>query len=62
MEWSFLLALICPIMMLFMMKGMHGKNKNPDKHQNHEIKVLQQQVFDLNQQVRELKNETNPMN
>ncbi|MBN2981791.1 DUF2933 domain-containing protein [Cohnella algarum] len=53
MEWTWLVALICPIMMLFMMKGMHGKHQEHHKPDNHAEESLQQQVNDLNQKVSE---------
>ncbi|RED76074.1 DUF2933 domain-containing protein [Cohnella phaseoli] len=58
MEWTWLIVLICPIMMLFMMKYMHGKHQQGTKPEDNELNELRQQVKELNLKVDEL-NEAN---
>lgn len=56
MDWSWLLVLLCPIMMLFMMKGMHGGGNH--KHNDHlanEMNELKKQNIELKEELDDLK-------
>lgn len=56
MDWAWLLALACPLMMLIMMKGMHGNKGNRSEHGNAEMDALRKQNAELSRQLNELKN------
>jgi hypothetical protein len=49
-----LLVLMCPLMMIFMMRGMHGGHGRPSEHHNG---LPDQRIAELEQQVRELRDE-----
>lgn len=53
------LVLLCPLMMLFMMKGMHGQGKKEGKaehdHTQSEIENLKQQNAELTRSLDDLK-------
>ncbi|GGF92538.1 DUF2933 domain-containing protein [Paenibacillus aceti] len=55
MEWSWLILLICPLMMIFMMFGMKGSHGHGDGHGHdygHAVNAMDQGV---QQQLRELR-------
>ncbi|MEF3309483.1 DUF2933 domain-containing protein [Paenibacillus sp. GYB004] len=54
MEWTWLLALVCPIMMLFMMKGMHGGHRTKSENEKTELDSLKARNVELTQQISEL--------
>ncbi|HJV32035.1 MAG TPA: DUF2933 domain-containing protein [Bacillales bacterium] len=56
MQWlSYLLILLCPLMMIFMMKGHGGGHHNHDKsHMNHD---LNKKIDLLQEENRKLRNE-----
>jgi hypothetical protein len=49
-----LLVLMCPLMMIFMMRGMHGGHGRPTGHQD---ASSDDRIAELEQQVRELREE-----
>jgi len=60
MDWVFgvvpiaLVVLMCPLMMMFMMRGMHGGHgEPPGRHDD----SANDRIAELEQQVRELRNE-----
>ncbi|MFT8321118.1 MAG: DUF2933 domain-containing protein [Bacillus sp. (in: firmicutes)] len=55
MEW--LLLLICPIMMLFMMKGMGGHGHHKNDHDTSDSKVLDTKLSKLELENEKLKKE-----
>ncbi len=49
-----LLVLMCPLMMIFMMRGMHGGHGSSTMHKE---KPADERIADLEQQLRELRDE-----
>lgn len=64
MEFGWLLALVCPLMMLpmmyFMMKGNHSGHGNNDgqKHLAKEMEILRKQNQTMQKEIRDIKNNT----
>lgn len=59
MEWSYLLLLICPLMMIFMMKGMGGHG-----HQHHDpdsAKILDSKMSNLELENEKLRKEVDAL-
>lgn len=52
MGWEILLFLLCPLMMLFMMKGMHGGHSHDKKNE-----VMQKEIENLKKSVSALSEE-----
>jgi len=44
MDWTWLLLLLCPLMMIFMMKGMHGTHGKHEHQTEKEILELKTQL------------------
>lgn len=56
MDWTWLLLLICPLMMIFMMKGMmHGSHGKPDQQTQKDLTELKNQNQRLQQELEEMK-------
>lgn len=53
MDWSLLLALICPLMMIFCMKGMSGHNHG-DKTSCEQPRVSEQELQSMNAKMAEI--------
>lgn len=65
MEWSWLLVLVCPLMMIFMMFGMkgshaHGHGRGQALHSNVDQGV-QQQLSELREQNEQLRKEVDKL-
>lgn len=65
MEWSWLLVLVCPLMMIFMMFGMkgshsHGHGRGQASHSNVDQGV-QQQLTELREQNEQLRKEVDKL-
>lgn len=56
MEWTWLMALVCPVVMLFMMKGMHGGHHTQSGNEKAELDSLKARNAELSQQLNELQN------
>jgi len=50
MEWSWLVTLICPLMMIFMMFGMRGGHSHGSHKKQHDITQVQEELSELKQQ------------
>ncbi|NHN33305.1 DUF2933 domain-containing protein [Paenibacillus agricola] len=60
MDWTWLFVLICPVMMLFMMKGMHGGGSHKhNNHVEHELNELKKLNVEMKKDLNELKNSVN---
>lgn len=57
MGWFLLLLLICPLMMIFMMKGMHGPHDNHHKNEvsKADLDLLKRENDLLSKELSELK-------
>ena len=60
MQW--LLLLLCPLMMLFCMKGHKGSHTKHSNIHSDEMKTLQKQLLNLQEQNRELADEVKTLN
>lgn len=58
MDWTWLILLACPIMMLFMMKGMHGGKHKELDHSSIEVVELKKQNEKLAKELDEVKKQT----
>ncbi|NEW08602.1 DUF2933 domain-containing protein [Paenibacillus sp. SYP-B3998] len=58
MDWSWLLILVCPIMMLFMMKGMYGRGGQGTHQQDQRIEreINELRIQNLELRLREIDN------
>ncbi|AZS15495.1 DUF2933 domain-containing protein [Paenibacillus lutimineralis] len=61
MDWTWLLLLACPLMMVFMMFGMGGMYKhgsqNEDKYHQHEDHVIHRELSELRAQNEQMRQE-----
>ena len=54
MDWNVLLSLICPIMMIFCLKGMFGKHSHCAKDTSEQPQVSSQDLQSMNAKITEL--------
>ncbi|MEK5357968.1 DUF2933 domain-containing protein [Paenibacillus sp. FSL L8-0709] len=47
MDWSWLVALVCPLMMIFMMFGMRGGHSHGPHKKQLSVEKVQQELVDL---------------
>ncbi|SET22009.1 DUF2933 domain-containing protein [Paenibacillus sp. NFR01] len=57
MDWSSLLILVCPLMMIFMMFGMKGHGHGPHSRNSAPDKAIQTQLDELKAQNEQLRQE-----
>ncbi|GAB2716333.1 DUF2933 domain-containing protein [Paenibacillus cisolokensis] len=58
MDWTWLLLLLCPLMMIFMMKGMHGTHGKHEHQTEKEILELKKENQRLSQELEHLRKNT----
>jgi len=58
MDWTWLLLLLCPLMMIFMMKGMHGTHGKYEHQTEKEILELKKENQRLSQELEHLRKNT----
>lgn len=54
MNWYWLLMLVCPIMMIWMMKGMHGDHKAGNSNNSHSLEQVTNELNELKERNNEL--------
>lgn len=57
MEWSWLLLLACPLMMIFMMFGMKGHGHGNSSHSSSNNQAMQAQINELKAQNEQMEQE-----
>ncbi|MCA4756003.1 DUF2933 domain-containing protein [Mycolicibacterium fortuitum] len=57
MDWSWLLLLACPLMMIFMMFGMKGHGHGPHSHHKEDDQALRVELNELKGQIEQMKQE-----
>ena len=58
MDWTWLLLLLCPLTMIFMMKGMHGTRGKHEHQREKEILELKKENQRLSQELEHLRKNT----